>query len=224
MASGWGSADLLQRFNLMAGRPDADALSDPKKYMFLADAQQSVFSKIASIVPRVLYGDPQPLATTDGGYTWQFGVDGDGYPLFPMGKVGIYPNLNAIPQYAWTPGIDYLDEGTQIRIPNNQVWSGQLYWYGITPPAEMSATVQPILQPPAARVLIVIEAVRQFAESYARNPDLENMMAQRWARDWGPWMTAIRTHFRGRNCWLTGFRGGPIQTGIGYGVSDVGIM
>jgi hypothetical protein len=224
MSSGWESSDLLTRFNLMAGRPDNDALSDTKKYQFLADAQQSVFTQMVSCAPRVLYGAPQPLQTSDGGYTWQFGVDGDGYLLFPLGKASIYPNLDAIPGYAWTPGIDYLDEGTQIRIPNNQSWNGQLYWYGITPPAELSATVAPILQPPASRVLIAIEAVRQFAESFARNPALESMMAQRFARDFGPWMTTIRTHFRGGMCWTSSWRGGAVVPGWGFGVSDNGIL
>lgn len=224
MASGWGSADLLARFNLLAGRPTADAFSDTDKYQLLADAQQSVFSKIVSIAPRSIYGEPQALETSDGGYTWQFGVDGDGYPLFPLGKVGIYPRLDAIPQYAWTPGVDYLDEGVQIRIPNNQAWSGQLYWYGITPPAELSDTVPPILQPPAARMLIVIEAVRQFAESFARNPNLQATMSDRWNRDFGPWMTAIRTHFRGNGMWLSSWRGGAVVPGWGFGVSDTGIL
>jgi hypothetical protein len=153
--------------------------------------------QIEGIVPRVLYGPPIPLVTTDGGYTWSFGTDGDGYALFPSGKAQIYSALDAIPSYPLVPGVDYLDQGTSIRMPNNTAWNGQLYWYGITPPPELNATNNSVIQPPTARILIVIEAVRAFAESYARNPDLVTMMDRQWNRTFGPTMTAIRTHFRG---------------------------
>ncbi len=62
--------------------------------------------------------------TADGGYTFTFGTDGNGYALFPLGKANIYPSLNAVPNYPWVPGVDYLDEGTQIRMPNNIAYSG----------------------------------------------------------------------------------------------------
>lgn len=195
--TGWESSDLLARFNSLAGRPDVDAVTDAQKYRYLGDAQQFVLTQIEGIVPRVLYGPPVQLVSTDGGYTWSFGTDGDGYPLFASGKAGIFEDPSCIPDYPLRPGVDYLDEGTQIRFPNNTTWNGTLYWYGITPPQEMSATVQPILQPPSARILIPIEAVRSFAESYDRNPGLAQAMDRQWARQFGPTMTAIRTHFRG---------------------------
>ena len=195
--TGWNSADLLRRFNVLAGRPDADGMTPAKKFAYLADAQDSVLTKIASIVPNVLYGAPAALTSSDGGYTWTFGTDGDGYELFPIGKAHIYPDLQSIPTAPLRPGIDYLDEGTRIRMPNQVPWDGTLYWYGITPPGLLSATVAPVLQPPSARILIVIEAVMQFAESAGRDPNLADQMRVRWARDWGPSMTMIRTHLRG---------------------------
>lgn len=215
--TGWDSADLLRRFNALAGRPPADAVTDAQKYGYLADAQDFVLTQIEGIVPRVLYGPPVQLVTADGGYTFTFGLDGDGYALFPSGKAGIFPSLDAIPSYPWVPGVDYLDEGTRIRMPNQTAWQGRLYWYGITPPQEISATVQPMLQPPASRILIVIEAVRQFAESYARNPDLASMMDRQWARTFGPQMTAIRTHFRGSQQGVSGGWGLGFFKGIGSG-------
>lgn len=219
--TGWQSADLLTRFNQLAGRPDADAIPDATKYQYLADAQQSVVAKIASIAPRVLYNPPTAMTTADGGYTFTFGTDGNGYPLFPMGKTGIFPSLVSIPDYPWQPGIDYLDEGVQIRMPNNRQWSGPLYWYGITPPQQMSATVQPVLQPPPARILIVIEAVRTFAEEFARNPALVSTMENKWANEFGPWMTQLRRHFRG------GGLLGPLlvpwgRPGVGFGAFGTG--
>lgn len=195
--TGWQSADLLTRFNQLAGRPSGDAITDPTKYQFLADAQQAVITKIAGIYPRSLYGAPTAMTTADGGFTWTFGTDGDGYALFPMGKAGIYSSLAAVPDYPWVPGVDYLDEGVQIRLPNNRSWAGTLYWYGITPPQELSATVQPVLQPPSARTLIVSEAVRKFATTAVRNADLAAMAAQEFDREFGPIMALLRRHFRG---------------------------
>lgn len=195
--SGWSSADLLARFNTLAGRPVADTITDAQKYTYLAIAQDYVLTLIEGIVPRVLYGPPVQLVTTDGGYTFSFGNDGDGYPLFPSGKAQIYPNLDAIPDYPWVPGVDYIDNGTSIRMPNQTPWQQPLYWYGITPPQELSASVEPVIQPPTARILIAIEAVRAFAEAYDRNPGLVAAMDRQWGRTFGPTMTAIRTHFRG---------------------------
>lgn len=212
--TGWDSSDLLTRFNVLAGRPAADSITNVQKYQFLSDAEQYVLTQIEGIVPRVLYGPPVQLVSADGGYTWTFGTDGDGYALFPSGKAGVYQDLSCIPDYPLIPGVDYLDEGTQIRMPNNTTWNGTLYWYGITPPQELSDTVQPILQPPASRILIVIEAVRSFAEAYDRNPGLVTAMTNKWNRTFGPQMTAIRTHFRGSQMagrglgWFSGISGG----------------
>ncbi len=196
-SSGWESSDLLAMFNRMAGRPSSDAITDSSKYARLAEAQSSIITKIAGVAPKPLYGDPTLMTSSDGGYTFTFGLDGNGYPLFPTGKARIYIDLVSIPNAPLRPGVDYLDEGTQIRMPNNMPWGGTLYWYGITPPELMSATVQPVLQPPTARILIVIEAVREFAEEFGRNEKLMASMDRRWDREWGPTMTMIRTHFRG---------------------------
>lgn len=209
--------DLLRRFNQLAGRGGpgvADAVTPDVKYQLLADAQASVLTKIQSIIPRVLYGAPTAMTSADGGYTWTFGTDGDGYALFPVGKVQIYMDLTSVPFAPLRPGIDYLDEGTQIRMPNNTPWTGTLYFQGMTAPALMSASVQPVLQPPPARILIVIEAVRDFAESAARNEALVAAMDRRWDREFGPAMTAIRTHFRGHAS-PNGMRGGTVALPYG---------
>lgn len=197
-ASGWDSTDLLSRWNTYAGRPTtADAMGNPTKYQFLADAQQYVIDRIASIKPSVLYGAPTALTTADGGYTFTFGVDGNGYALFPMGKAGIFPSLQAIPNAPWQPGVDYLDEGTQIRMPNGRQWSGTLYWYGITPAQQMSAAIQPVLNPPPIRALIVLKAVADYARSAGRNSDMALTYEAQFEREFGPWMTQLRRHFRG---------------------------
>jgi len=214
--TGWQSSDLLTRFNAYAGRPTTDAITDPEKYQRLSDGQNAVLVEIANVVPRVLYGPPTAMTTADGGYTWTFGVDGNGYPLFPLGKASIYPNLDAVPDYPWQPGLDYLDEGTQIRIPNNIQWPGPLYWYGMTPPQAIAADVQPVIQPPPSRILIVIKGVQIFAEEYLRNAALTDQMQLRWDREWPKQAAMLRKHFRGSATL------GPLTGAWGRGGSTLG--
>lgn len=196
--TGWQSSDLLARFNRMAGRPPADAIGDPVKYIFLADAQDAVITKIAGIVGKAMYGAPTAMTTADSGLTWTFGTDGNGYPLVPL-SAHVYPSLNSIPDYPLNPGQDYLDEGSTIRMMNSIPYTGTLYWQGITPPQQISATVQPILMPPPARILIAIKAVEIFADEADRNPDLSDRMEVRWAKEFPDQMTLIRKHFKARH-------------------------
>jgi hypothetical protein len=214
--TGWDSSDLLTRFNAYAGRPTTDGITDAQKYQRLADAQNAVLVEIANVVPRIQYGAPTAMTSADSGYTWTFGTDGNGYSLFPLGKASIYPSLDAIPDYPWQPGIDYLDEGTQIRMPNHVPWTGSLYWYGMTQPQAMSASVQPVLSPPGARILIVIKAVQEFAEEYLRNAALADQMQIRWDREWPKYATMFRKHFRG------GAQLGPLTGAYGRGGSTLG--
>jgi hypothetical protein len=72
-----------------------------------------------------------------------------------------------------------------------------LYWYGITPPQAMSASIQPVIQPPPARVLIAIRAAKDFASEGKRDPELMQIMDARYEREWGKWATVIRKHLRG---------------------------
>lgn len=202
--TGWQSSDLLIRWNRLAGRPPADAISDTVKYLSLADGQDAVLTEIAAIAPKTLYGAPTAMTTADNGLTWTFGVDGNGYPAVPL-AAHVYPSLNSIPDYPWTPGTDYLDEGVQIRMMNNVPYTGTLFWQGIVPPQQISATVQPVIQPPAARILICIKAVQAYAEEAVRNGALSDQMQIRWDREFPKQMTLIRKHFRGRH--YSGFSG-----------------
>lgn len=209
--TGWGSADLLASFNAMAGRPSSgDTMTDAQKYTRLSQAQDFVYSMVMTTDPKVLYSAPTAMTTADGGYTFTFGTDGNGYALFPLGDAQIYTTLSGVPGYPLRPGLDYLDEGTQIRMPNNVPYQGTLYWRGVAAPAPITALVDPSLQPPQARGLIVVEAVRRYAQEEARNPALYQMMEAQWAEQWPTWITTMRKHFRGA------VRLGPL-TGAGYG-------
>lgn len=149
----------------------------------------------SSLYPKVAYGSIPTLTTTDQ-QRFTFGTDANAYAVFPMGKGGIYASLNDIPDCPWVEGRDYISEGTQIRIPNNGTYGGTLYWYGITAPADITASVQPALFPEASRELIVIEAVRRFSQEYGRNFPLADEMANEWERAWPSWCTVFKTQFR----------------------------
>ena len=199
MAS-WDSSDCLALFNQMAGRPTADAITDAQKYAMLSKAQNRVIAMMAPVVPnslypKVSYGSLPTLTTTDS-QVYTFGTDAQGYAQFPMGQGGIFASLNDIPTNPLRPGADYMIEGTQIRALNNTTLPATLYWYGIGQPADMTALVQPALFPESSRDLIVIEAVRRFAQSYVRNLALKDEMELEWAKAWPLWCHTWKTAFK----------------------------
>lgn len=219
------SAYLLSAFNRKAGRPPADSITDPSKYQRLTESQNRIVGMLAGIAPNTLYpkvgyGNYPTLSTTDN-QVFTFGTDPNGYPIAPMGKTGIYPSLSAIPDSPWREGYDYLNEGTQIRIPNNTSYAGTLYWRGITPPPDITASTQPVLFPEAARELIVIDAVRQFASEYDRNAGLVELMQTEWFGNpalnlvgaWQAWTLVWKTQFR---------NGGALGAWTGLNLAVVG--
>lgn len=120
-----------------------------------------------------------------------------------MGKTGIYTSLSAVPDWPWREGLDYLNEGEQIRIPHDGTYSGTLYWRGITPPADLDATHNPTLLPAASRVLISHIAALNYGKAAARNPALVDEMAAYLGEPWGAnkgafarWCLTWKTQFR----------------------------
>lgn len=198
--TGYESTDLLSQFNLKAGRPAVDTVSDTVKYDQLARSQDRVIAYMTPVVPnslypKVAYGSLPTLTTTDN-QVYTFATDGRGYPTFPQGNGGIFRSLNDIPSNPLVPGQDYMIEGTQIRVPNNQTLPATLYWYGITTPAAITASVQPALFPEVSRELIVIDAVRQFSQAGKRDFDLMTAMQNEWDRVWPQHTLVWRTQFR----------------------------
>lgn len=210
----------LSVFDRKAGRPSADGVTDVSKYDRLTEAQNTVVGLLAAINPRALYqtGAYPQLLTTDN-TIFTFGLDTDGNPVFPIGKVGIYPDLSSVPDDPWIEGFDYYSEGTQIRIPNGVTWASPLYWRGIAPPGRLDASNPPILYPVAARELIVIEAVKQFAQENARNQALTDEMQDQWDRAWSKWCLAWRTQFRAGGA-LGTWSGQQLAIMGQYGVGD----
>lgn len=201
----WGSAYLLDLFNRYASRPAVDEVTDTQKYRWLAEAQSGVVADVAARIPDVLYGAPQLMTTTDGGKTFTFGTDSNGYPVFPMGNVRIFTGLNNVPDFPLQESIDYTSEGTLVRVPNNRTLSSSLYWQGITPPPDISATVPPALYPEPSRNLIALEAARRFMKTQSR-PDLAADLASDYAKELPRWLLVWRRQFSSGGA-LGGFTG-----------------
>lgn len=196
----WTSAETLTRFNELAGRPaSGDTMSDADKYRRLSDAQTVVLSDAAARVPRAFYSKAAygstPTLTTSDQQVFTFGTDVNGNPLFPIGKFRIFENLAAIPDYPWVEGIDYLWEGTQIRIPNNNTYGGTLYWRGIAPALDITSTNQPSIIPVNFRILIVYEAVRRYAEEGSRDVPLANRMQANYDATFAKYCLTLKTAY-----------------------------
>ena len=167
----YDSAYLLAMFNRKAGRPSTDAISDADKYAELSESQNRIIAMMSTVAPDSLYqqdatADLPQLETVDN-QVFTFGEDDNDYPIFPI-SARIYANLGDIPNRPWLEGVDFIREGTQIRIPNNRTYSGTLYWQGIVNPPDIDANHQPSMFPEAARELIVFDAVENFALNYLR--------------------------------------------------------
>ena len=191
----YDSADLLSRFNALAQRPPSDEVTDADKYSLLATGQMKVIEEIAIRYPDCLYQAPTALTTSDGN-VYTFGQDAQGNDVMPYGHVGIYDSLTAIPDSPWISGIDYLDEGTQIRLPNARTFGGTLYWRGIPTPEDISASSEPSLRPAPARVLIVYKAVEEFGLRGGLQPEVTTAVQALWAREFPVWMHNFKSHFR----------------------------
>ena len=193
------SADLLTRFNELAGRGASDTISDSNKYRRLADAQNVVLADAASRVPKAFVNKgsyaAMPTLSTSDSQVFTFGTDVNGDPMFPIGKVEIYPSLSSVPDSPWIEGVDYLNEGTQIRIPSNRTWGGTLYWRGIAPVLPIDGTNQPSIIPPPFRMLIVYEAVRRFAEEGKADLELADRMSANYQRMFASFCLTLKTQF-----------------------------
>jgi len=192
----WDSAYLLGQFNRMAGRPQSDQISNDTKYLWLSEAQDQVVADVAARMPEVLYPIGATLMVShDGGRWFDFGLNAIGQPIFPMGKVMIYTSPNAVPNQPLSVGFDYMQAGNKIEIPNGRSYPGPLYWRGITPPIDITATDQPTLQPPPSRNLITLLAVKNFGQAGNINPDLATSMTELWTREFPRWMLVYRTQY-----------------------------
>lgn len=203
MADRWDSLNLVRKCINRARRPDTDEEmleSDGVTnawYDLLSEAQDHWVRRIAAIYPEALYGAPVKLTTADGGYTYTFGNDADGQPIFPIGHVELRESRTGrvlIPGADWQDN-DFVMEGNKIRIPNGRTktFTSGPYARFVAPPTNISAAVQPVINPPQARVLIVLRAVI----TWATNGNLRDPSP--WEREeqsqWETIANAYRTQF-----------------------------
>lgn len=194
----WESARCLAKFNELSGRPVSnDPMTDAAKYQRLTDAQNEVIQDIAPRAPKSLVSKAvaasTPTLTTTDNKIFTFGTDANGDPLVPIGRVRIFPALTDIPDHPWVENVDYLNEVTQIRIPNNRTYSGTLYWRGMAPVADITASVAPSLQPPPARVLICYKAVEVLGREATRDSDLADRMKALYDEAFARWCLVWKT-------------------------------
>lgn len=145
--------------------------------------------------PTALAGWSIETVLAPDGQVFTFGFNAAGFPIMPMGKAIIFPDLGSFPDFPWVEDYDYVNEGTQIRLPNNRTWNSTLYWYGVVQPPEMTSTVQPVLFPEASRELIWWRAVADFANEGDNNEKLAAKMEGRYNQAFARWCLAWKTQW-----------------------------
>lgn len=207
----WDNADCLRRFKRAVGLADANEESDAVDlYPILSSAQAEVIREIGVRYPACLYSTQGPTALTAAAdrKTFTFGTDVNGNAIMPLGWVQISPRLTAFSgddAYLWREGVDFLDEGTRIRIPSARAYSGTLYGRWVPTPPDITAIVQPVLEPAEARDLIVNRAAKAWASEGNIRPDLVALMELEWGgphngrppAKFATWMLTYRRRFRG---------------------------
>lgn len=204
------SAQLLELFNDLTGRPATDnAIPPAKKYTWLSRAQSEVVSEMVSIKPEVFYQkvgtSSMPTMSTVDHNVFTFGTG-----VVPFGKTQIYRALTDIPDRPMLPDYDYIDEVSQIRLLRNRTYGGTLYWRGVVMPAAISDSVNPALLPTDANELTAIRAAENFFEGgNGRNPQMADRMRKRWMRRFPYWCLVWKKQFD---------RGGAL---VSYSLRDI---
>ena len=179
------SADLLARFRYTIGRPTVDEeLSDTEAYRLLSQAQEQVTDELAGHLPTVNYAAPELMTSSDGGYTYTTAHDA-------IGNMEVLPDLSSTPlrcgMYS-DGGADFTQEGPRtIRMTVGRTRTfanGPYARYVRADPEQLSAGVNPVLQPERARILIVYAAAELWAlRGGMRDPEPYRRMYLRAA--WG---------------------------------------
>lgn len=201
----YGSADLLRRFKADAGLADATELDDATDlYPLLADAQEETIRELAARgdVVKALYQAPAALTPAADRKTFTFGVDPNNGAenILPMGWVQISTRLSAFSGdsfVGWREGVDFISEGTRIRIPSDHAYSGTLYGRWVPTPPRITAAVASIIRPAQARELIVCKAIIAFGRQGAVAPALVAAAQANWAQKFPIWCLTYKKQFKG---------------------------
>lgn len=218
--AGWASADLLSRFQMYLGRGNGGVMqsdelwTDARAYMWLADAQEAVYTELSPMCPAAFVGAPVRLTSADNGVTWTFGVG-----VYPMGHVEIYAQESGgrvlLASTYGTTGGDFVIEGGTIRTPGNRTrtYSSGPWARFSAFPTRISASVEPSISPEPARELIMWKALENAAEVSNGTMD---------ATIWGAkyldakrrWVTQWQTQFQSAGNQAFMAPGGPWWLGL----------
>jgi hypothetical protein len=201
----WDSADCLRRFKDKAGLEDATELDDNIDiYPLIADGQEEAIREVAARYPFALYSAPQLMVPSGDRKTFKY-PQVNGQDSMPMGWVQIAPRLTAFSGdllfTGWVNGVEFMDEGVQIRIPGDRSYSGDLYFRGVMRPARVTAAVGISLLPLEIGVdLSINRAVRKWAMHGNQAPQLRQLMDEEWGMPKAPgagiFATAMLTYKR----------------------------
>lgn len=191
----YDSADLLRRCVDYWNRPsDDEKYGTTFWYDRLTEAQGFVYGRVAAHCPQLLIGAPAALTTTDGGVTYAFGTDVNGYAMTPL-YVEVYARINGRELLATSfdgPG-DFVIEATRVRGPNNKPFTYAPYARVVAPPGEISAVSEPTFTPAMDRMLLVWKALElACGVESARDP---SYYAGQFGLTWGDCLTKWKTQY-----------------------------
>lgn len=201
----WDSADLLEKCRAEAQEPEGGtSTTDAQWYALLTTSQHKVVRLIAMHAPHAMVTSAFLTKNGDGeSYSFPDGVYPLGYAELRDGHEG--PVLYQGPN--WSHTADFTLRGNVILFPPNfrsREFSGfgLFAWY-VPSPSTISASVEPTLKPEWARILMVYDAVKEWAgQGGLRDPSI---WAQKFQHTWAGdpaisgdvgIMGALKTQFR----------------------------
>ena len=174
------SAGLLsQLIETLQLPPVRESPTDAQLYTLLSNAQRKMITLLAVHVPQTQVAASELLTTTDSGETYTL-------TYYPLGQVEIRHGRAGpvlIPGADWNDWADFVIEGQTIRTPGGRTktWANGLYARYVRAPDVISATVDPVIQPPYAGLAIVYEAAAEFAmQGGLRDPAPYQLLLQRF--------------------------------------------
>lgn len=195
-------ADCIQRVKNRLNRPTTDSAftrsgTDDVILEFMSEAQERVTKMIATYIPDVMVTAPTALTTADSGLTYTFGTDADTANKFPMGHFSVYAARSDIPDFPLEPGVDFVIEGTKLRMVNNNART-----FGDGGPWAQTVSASNVINgstEPTIPVICRATMVELTAEKCARRLGLDSQEFKDAAGDaWGDVLTAVRSQAQGK--------------------------
>lgn len=191
------AADCAVRVKNRLNRPTSEqaytrSTTDDVLYEMMTEANDHIVKRIATFIPDAMISAPVELVSTDSGKTYDFPDDADSNPAFLLGHFKLYENRESIPDYPLVEGVDYVIEGTKIRLPYNDTRTftdGGPWVQSVAPGGVVNASTQPTC-PVIARLAMIEETCARLAPRVGRDPQ---EFADAMEREWSTVLAAVRT-------------------------------